>query len=339
MKKLAFSLFFILVISFLGWVFYERIIYLPVNKTGESKIFVVRSGESVKEISANLKKAGLIKSSRIFNFYIWFNDLGTKLQAGEYELAPNLSIKEIADILANGQIINKEVTIKIIEGWTIKDIDNYLQKEGITLANEFSRLANQSAQQWDLNRYDFLKNVPAKNSLEGFLFPDTYRIYKDASVIEIIEKMLVNFDRKLTPEMRADISKSGRTIYEIVTMASIIEKEAANDKDRSIIAGILYKRLAKGMKLEVDSTINYLTGKNDPQASYADLNIDSPYNTYKYYGLPPGPICNPGLSALKAAIYPKESPYLFYLHRQDTGETIFSRTYDEHLRNKAKYLP
>ena len=92
------------------------------------------------------------------------------------------------------------------------------------------------------------------------------------------------------------------------------------------------------MKLEVDSTINYITGKNDPQASYADLGIDSPYNTYKYYGLPPGPISNPGLSAIKAAVYPKESQYLFYLHRQDTGETVFSRTYDEHLRNKAKYL-
>ena len=339
MRKIVFGLLFILIIGFIGWGYYQRAISQSASKTGENQVFVVRSGESVKEISANLEKAGLIKSSRIFNFYVWLNDLGAKLQAGEYELAPNLSIKKIVDILANGQTINKEMTIKIIEGWAIKDINNYLRKKGITADNEFSRLANQSVPQWDLNKYDFLKDAPANVGLEGFLFPDTYRIYKDASAVDIIEKMLVNFDRKLTPEMRADIVKSGRTVYEIVIMASIIEKEAASEKDRPIIAGILYKRLTKGMKLEVDSTINYLTGKSDPQVSYVDLNIDSPYNTYKYYGLPPGPICNPGLSALKAAIYPEDSPYLFYLHRQDTGETIFSRTYNEHLHNKAKYLP
>jgi UPF0755 protein len=339
MKKIIFSLLFIFAIGFAGWIFYQTEVNQPASKIGESKVFAVHNGESVKEISDNLKKNGLIKSSHAFNFYIWLNNLGSNLQAGEYELAPTLNIKNIVNILANGQVTNKEVTIQVIEGWTMKDINNYLRKKRIITDNEFIRLANKSASQWNSNKYNFLKNVPADANLEGFLFPDTYRIYKDASAADIIEKMLANFGRKLTPQMRADITKSGRTIYEIVIMASIIEKEAADEEDRPIIAGILYKRFEKGMKLEVDSTINYLTGKNNPQASYADLNIDSPYNTYKYYGLPPGPICNPGLLSLKAAIYPKESPYLFYLHRQDTGETIFSRTYNEHLRNKAKYLP
>ncbi len=138
--------------------------------------------------------------------------------------------------------------------------------------------------------------------------------------------------------MLEKIKEQNKTVHEIITLASIIEKEVRSEKDMALVAGILLKRLEIGMPLEVDSTINYITGKNDPSVQSVDLQINSPYNTYKNYGLPPGPISNPGLASIKAAVYPEESDYLFYLNRQDTGETIFSKNYDEHLTNKYKYL-
>ena len=192
--------------------------------------------------------------------------------------------------------------------------------------------------QFSFTKPGFLDSVPKGVDLEGYLFPDTYRVFNDVSDEEIVKKLLNNFDKKLSPELRQKIARQGKTIHEIITMASIIEKEVSSEADRPIVAGILYKRIKNGMRLEVDSSINYITGKNDPGANYADLEIDSPYNTYKNYGLPPGPICNPGLAAIKAAVYPEESAYLFYLNRQDTGETIFSKTFDEHIKNKNKYL-
>jgi len=174
--------------------------------------------------------------------------------------------------------------------------------------------------------------------LEGYIYPDTYRVYNNASVSDIVFKALNNLKNKADSKLLGDIEKSGMTFHEVMTLASIIEKEVRNKDDMKTVSGILIKRMNIGMRLEVDSTINYITGKNDPGASYKDLEIDSPYNTYKNYGLPPGPICNPGIEAIKAAVYPKESDFLFYLNRQDTFETIFSKNYDEHLRNKAKYL-
>ena len=180
--------------------------------------------------------------------------------------------------------------------------------------------------------------MPIGVDLEGYLFPDTYRIYNDASADDILEKMLDNFDTKLSRELRDEIASQGKSIHDIVTMASIIEKEVAVKDDMAIVSGILYKRMEIGMRLEVDSSVNYVSGKSDPSVTYVDLQIDSPYNTYKYDGLPPGPICNPGLQAIQAAVYPGTSSYLFYLNRQDTGETIFSKNFDEHIRNKNKYL-
>ncbi len=179
--------------------------------------------------------------------------------------------------------------------------------------------------------------MPTSTGLEGYFFPDTYRIYKGAIYENLLKKALNNFWNKVEPLM-PEIKKQDKELADIIIMASLIEKEVSQIKDKKIVAGILYKRINIGMRLELDSTINYITGKNDPQASYFDLEKDSPYNTYKYYGLPPGPISCPGLSSIEAAIYPQDSPYLFYLNRQDNGKTIFSKTYAEHLKNKNKYL-
>jgi UPF0755 protein len=149
--------------------------------------------------------------------------------------------------------------------------------------------------------------------------------------------MLDNFDKKLTQDLRDEIARQKKTIFEIVTMASILEKEVQTDEDRAMVADIFWRRLKAGMPLQADSTINYITGKSDSRANLTDIQIDSPYNTYKYPGLPVGPIGNPGLSAIKAAIYPKANGYWYFLTTDD-GKVIYAKSFDEHKANKAKYL-
>ncbi|MDP3770941.1 MAG: endolytic transglycosylase MltG, partial [bacterium] len=187
------------------------------------------------------------------------------------------------------------------------------------------------------SEFAWLKDKPDFIGLEGYLFPDTYRVYADATVEDIVRKMLENFDRKLTPELREEITKSNRSLHQIVTMASIVEAEIANHDDRPTAAGLLWKRRDRGMLLQVDASVNYVTGKHDPRVSREDTAADSSYNTYKYPGLPRGPIGNPGTSAILAALRPKESPYWFFLTTKD-GKTVFSRTLEEHNINVQRHL-
>jgi UPF0755 protein len=185
---------------------------------------------------------------------------------------------------------------------------------------------------------DFLKDAPADADLEGFLFPDTYRVFKNATAEDIVQKLLDNFNDKLTLDLRTDIAKQGKSIFDVITMASIIEKEVKSPEDMKIVSGIFWQRTGDSYPLESCATLAYILGVNKKQYTYEDTKINSPYNTYQNAGLPPGPICNPGLAAIQAAIYPQTTDYHYFLTRPDTGATIFSKTYQEHLRNKAKYL-
>ena len=180
-----------------------------------------------------------------------------------------------------------------------------------------------------------LADKPKSASLEGYLFPDTYRFFKDAKLPDVVNKMIANLENKLTSDLKMAIKNSSFTTYEVLTMASLIEKEVKSDSDREIVSGILWKRLKAKIPLQVDATLVYITGRKE--ISDADKKINSPYNTYYYRGLPKGPISNPGLSAIRAAVFPENSPYWYYLSAKD-GQTIFSQTLEEHNRNKAIYL-
>lgn len=329
-----------IVIFILGNVLYYRGVNNPVDKQGRDILFEVRAGEGVKQISENLEKSGIIKSSFYFNLYVRRNDLEKKFQAGSYILNPMLSAKEIAEALTEGRSLSKEKIIKIIEGWNIRDIDEYLAKQGIAGEGEFEKLAikNIRNQELGIRNYDFLDDAPKTAGLEGYLFPDTYRIFKDASLNDIVLKMLANFDKKLSGQMREDIKREGKTIYEIVTMASLLEKEVRTEEDMKIVSGIFWDRIKNNQALESCATLAYILGVNKPQYTTEDTKIDSPYNTYQNRGLPPGPISNPGLKAIRAAIYPEYTNYNYFLSRPDTGETVFSASYEEHVRNKQKYL-
>jgi len=310
------------------------------DKNGKDKVFIITKGESVDRIGDNLLKSGLIKSKLYFKIYVWRNKAGNNLQAGKYVLSPKLSIKEIVKILSAGDIVNDEVKIKIIEGWTVDDINEYLIKNNIISGNSFIDLAKAQIGNWKLKikKPDFLSDAPDNADLEGYLFPDTYKIFKGASAEDIIKKMLDNFNAKLTDKMRSDIKKQGKTIYDIIRMASIVEKEVRTSRDMKIVSGVFWDRIKNGQALESDATLSYFFGNKKPRHSLKEININSPYNSYKYRGLPPTPISNPGLNAIKAAIYPKYTDYNYFLSKPGTGETVFSKTYSEHLRNKAKYL-
>ena len=270
-------------------------------------------------------------------------------------------ITELIDQRANRKNISPlvykaEETIKILEGWTISDIDQYFKglrkwSDGelfdiVGLPKiDYRKEKNLISPKDFSDQFSFLSDKPKYYGLEGYLFPDTYRIYTDATLEDIVIKMLENFNQKLTPQMRADIKKQGKTIYEIVTLASIIEKEAPiiyqlnnSNNDAKIISGIFWGRLKIGQALQSDATLSYIFNDNKPGHSGKELENSSPYNTYKFRGLPPGPICNPGILAIEAAIYPIETEYNYFLTPPDSKNVVYSVTYQEHLKNKYKYL-
>lgn len=235
-----------------------------------------------------------------------------------------------------------EKTITIIEGWSVRDIAKYFVKNGI-IANEEAlyELTGQPADT-DTSVYppllDFsmMEDKPKNLSLEGYLFPDTYRIYEDSTPEDVLMKLLGTMEVKFDSELRAEMKKRGFTIHETLTIASILESEVRASKDRALVADILERRLKNGWPLQMDSTVNYVTGSNRPSATYAELENASPWNTYKYRELPPGPIANPGLDAIRATVRPEKNPYWFFLTSPD-GTVYYAKTLEEHAANK-RYL-
>lgn len=344
----------LLIIIGAGFIYFLNQISSPPSSDSTEKFFVIKSGEGVKEISVNLKKEGLITNDFVFQIYVWVKRYGSRLQAGEYSFAQNLNIVDLARILVSGEALSKERLVKIVEGWNSQEIANYLVQFYLEDNKEQNRSPEELKEKFKTEfqkavavtdsrelipekTYSFLSDKPTDQGLEGFLFPDTYRIYKNSEISHLIEKMLDNFDLKLTEELKTEIEGQGKTIFEVVTLASIVEKEVRTAKDRKIAAGIFYQRLKQGMPLESDATVNFVTGKQALQPTIEDTKTESPYNTYLNRGLPPGPISSPGLDSIEAAVYPEDSDYLYFLTKPD-GSTVFSKTYEEHLQNKAKYL-
>lgn len=333
MKKIKSCLIVLIALLLLVWLGFNYLVSRPNSQEAKLVYFTIESGESVKQIANNLANRDLVNSAWLFRLYVWSKKADSKLLAGEHRLSADMNIKEVFKVLTTGNSVDNEKKVTIIEGWRQEEIADYLAKEGLVGREEFLNAIK--VKDWQ-GQYDFLAGVKAE-TLEGFLFPDTYRVFNDATAQEIVKKMLDNFDGKLTAEMRADIKKQDKTIFTIITMASIVEREGLSEENKKMIADIFWKRLAAGIPLQSDATINYITGKKDRRPLLADLELKSPYNTYKNQGLPPGPIANPGLAAIKAAIYPQKNNYYYFIH-DENGQTIFAKTYDEHLANIQKYL-
>lgn len=309
----------------------------------------VQAGDSLQKVIATLESRGVINSPTLLGAYFNYQGWETKIKAGDYVFSSPISMIEVAQRLIAGDAKSKETSLTIPEGYNINDINNELISRNLTSGQEWVSIVgiprtdyrNIDRSNWPKDytgQFSFLADKPVFVGLEGYLFPDTYRLYKDSTPQDIAEKMLSNFDRKLTSTMREEIKRQGKTIFEVITMASVIEKEVRNTTDMKVVSGIFWKRIKNKQRLESCATLAYILGVNKSQYTLDDTKIDSPYNTYQNSGLPPTPIANPGLNAIEAAIYPIETDYNFFLTASGTGQTIFSRTFAEHLKNKDIHL-
>ena len=300
--------------------------------------FVISKGEGVNQISQNLKDKGVIKNSFVFETYAFLKGVESKFQAASYDLPEVANIKRLVDILTTGQK-GDEWELTVIEGLTVEEIADLLEEADKFESDEFlGAIGYVRGDRINFSsRYDFLKDKSKEVSLEGYLFPDTYRFFPDATIEDVVSKMLNNFDKKLTSKMREDIEKQDKIIFDIIIMASIIEREVRTEDDRPIVSGIFWNRFEAGRALQADSTVNYITGKKTPAVSLDDLQIDSAYNTYKYAGLTPGPISNPGIASIVAAIYPEDSEYWYFLTDKE-GNVHYAEDFEKHVENKNKYL-
>lgn len=345
-KTKAFSFWWFLLIFLLALVVIPAIavtvwvkwVFAPVDTSGKDVVFVVSENESVASIGTRLKEKGLIKDAFAFRVYTrfscndlvvsdvfsWFKKypiekcLAGNLQAGSFKLSPKMNLNEISLNLTKGRL---DSWTKIIEGLRVEE------------------MAAIFAKNYKISGEDFLEIAK-----EGYMFPDTYLFKVTTSAAEIVEKMRTTFDLKVTAEIRQKIIAQGLKVDEGIILASILERESRNTNERPIVAGILYNRIRNGWKLETDATVQYALGYDKEGKTWwkkslldQDLKIDSPYNTRRYLGLPPTPICSPGLSAIKAIAEPAETDYFFYLH-DSQGKIHFARDLDEHNQNKAMYL-
>lgn len=302
----------------------------------ENKIFLIEKNQSLKEISKNLAKEKIIRYPVIFETLVKIKGQERKIKAGKYIFEKPSSLNEILNTILAGPVIESSKII-IQEGLGMEKIGEVFEKNGFFTKKEWLEVVEHPAKS-SFGFFPLLQDKPDDASLEGYLFPDTYFLDRNMSAELAAKFIIANLESKIDEKMRKDIKTRGLSFFEVLTMASLIEKESFDSfEERQIISGILWKRIDKGMPLQADATLAYLTGKPSSKLTEQDLNIDSPYNTYKYPGLPAGPITNPGLDSIKAAIYPKDSPYLYYLHDRK-GRIHYAKTFKEHLRNKAKYL-
>jgi UPF0755 protein len=338
MEKRIFQLIALIIGIFVIWQVWQPFWRYDLNESAdagdtEKYIFEIEKGSSAKTIAKDLDREDFIVSSISFLRTVKEEELDQGLRYGRFLLSPSMTTRDIITILTTQG--TGEMAITVIEGWTVDEIDAKLFDLGLTAENEFRQCTFNCEFE-----YDFLED---SFGLEGFLFPDTYFIDSATFSAEFfITQMLNNFDAKFTDEMQAATEESGRTVQEVVNVASMLEKEVRTENDIPIVAGIIWKRLDNDWALGIDATLLYIldtsTEDGTNELTAEDLATDSAYNTRLNKGLPPSPIGNPGLASLEGAVYSEASDYWFYLTTLDTGEVIYSKTNEEHEQNKAIHL-
>lgn len=323
----------------------------PMDPTDETQIaFSVQSGNSLNRVARNLESQGLIKSHTVFKYYCDFAGLGQKIQAGDYLIQKNMNMFEIASLLTTGDGNPITTDITIIPGTTVETIAANLQEQGVFTEAAATEFLNICCTAQGVEDYYFINDElklqsasSRKYLLEGYLAPNTYEIYTDASPLSIVKKLLSQTDKVFTSEWQTRADEIDMSMDEVLILASMIEKEAKKS-DFAKVSAVFHNRLSTGMKLQSDPTIHYVTGERRMSLRQSDLAVDSPYNTYSVKGLPAGPICNPSPEAINAALYPDEGyvaeKYLYFCSKDpSTGELHFSRTLEEHERAVEIYAP
>lgn len=305
--------------------------------TGETITVEIQQGEGIWDIAGTLKEKGLIRHKVAFLLKAYKMGANSQLRYGTFELAQGAGVENLIQGLIQGGAKKEEQMFTVPEGYTIELIAKKLEEEHICTEAEFLQAVKQDYDYW------FLESIPAdadvRYRLQGFLFPDTYAISEKTTAEDIVNAMLTQFGNKYTKKMEKKAQKMGKTTFELVTEASLIERETGIDKERALIAGVIENRLENGMRLQIDPTFLYPITEglyNIEKATYEHRDVDSPYNTYQNLGLPVGPIACPGLASIEAALNPAEHDY-FYYHtdeKKGDGSHIFTETYEEHMNTQ-----
>jgi UPF0755 protein len=320
-----------------GSFFYDAYLQSPDDETEEIAI-VVQQGEAVKQISKRLQDLEIIESPFWFEVYVWLSKTEGAFQVGSFNLQKGMNYKMLVASFSHAEA--DEVQVTIPEGYRSYEIIGVLQEELEISEEEWNRVIGSEAPAFDTFPA-LLSSITPGQSLEGYLFPDTYRFRVDATAEVIVETLLLTLERRLAengivvPE--DGVMENGMTFHEVMTLASVVEKEVPSTEEMKVVADVFLKRINEGIALQACSTVNYVTRKNDPGVTYEDQQIDSPYNTYLYAGLPPGPIGNSGVNAIMAVLEPTPNTYYYFLSTEE-GETLFSETYDQHVYKKSLYL-
>ena len=310
-----------------NWVDHQ--LHQPANP-GNSKVrFVVPPGATFHEVADTLHRTGLIDSVTVFDLYARYKHLDRNIQAGAYELSRNLNMIQILTALQTA--IPEEIFVTIPEGYTIKKTAASLDKGGTIKGSDYTALADQGQ-----FNYDFLKDLPPGATLEGFLFPDTYLVPRNATAKDLITQQLDNFKKHWDDTRKSQAAQRKLNALQIVTIASMIEREARFQDDRPLVASVIYNRLANGWPLQIDATVLYALGRWQASVTKQDRMVPSPYNTYLHTGLPPGPIANPGIKSIDAALQPANTGYFFYLS-DPQGHNHYAKTNDEFARLLQQY--
>ena len=309
-----------LTVSLVGWLWSAS----RAPDRGTATLVVVEQGTPVRALGRRLEEAGVIRSARLFEIWIRAGGNTRSIQAGTYEIPPGVSLYGVIDILVNGQTLLASVTIP--EGLRLEQQAGVAARELGVDSAAFVAAATDSLLADSLG-------IEAP-TLEGYLFPETYRVDPSTDARGLVRLMVGEFDRAFDDEWRERAEDLGRTVHEIVTLASIVEEEARVAEERPVIAGVFWNRLREGMKLEADPTVQYALGSHRQRVLYRDLEVDSPYNTYLYPGLPPGPIASPGRASLEATLYPDSVPWLYFFATGEGGRHTFSATFAEHNRKR-----
>ena len=312
----------------------------PVQASDEPVKFTIEPGMGTSKIADVLQQNGLIKNAAVFKGYLKWKREGSRFQAGIYEAKPGATLDELIAKLNKGDVVKEEmVRITIPEGYTVKQIAAKVSEATGAPADSFLQLADHPGNEAIAAFKDVPDNGKLKHAAEGYLFPDTYDFKKGTAEPEMFRRMMEQTQSKLDgiPNLQEKLRDRGLTLHEMLTIASLVEREVVVDKERPLVAGVIYNRLDKNMKLEIDATVQYALPEPKERLLYKDLKVESPYNTYLHEGLPPGPICSPSLASIEAALNPEASDYLYYVTKKDgSHEHLFAKTYQEHLKNIQK---
>lgn len=312
----------------------------PVKPAGPAVTFTIEKGMGSADIADLLEDQGIIRNGLLFKGYLkWVNE-GSSFKAGTYTASPGDTYDNLISRLNAGDIVKEEMVVFTIpEGFTVRQIADKLAEAWNQKAEVFLEIMNSGAGLAAADTLEIPENEELRHRLEGYLFPETYELVKDSTPQEVVEAMLEQLVKQLDsiPDWRTVLSERGLTLHELLTVASLVEREVVVNEERPIVAGVIYNRVNKGQKLEIDATVQYLLDKQKERLFYKDLEVENPYNTYRNEGLPPGPISSPGLASIKAALEPEATDYYFYVTKKDgTQGHLFGKTYEEHLANIKK---